>query len=81
MVIPGDAHFALNVNPFVPIPTEKEIEKVSDLNPSRIQILRYFSCESSDNYSSSFQIEKRTKKKKAPISEIDNPEASSTVEA
>ncbi|VDK82586.1 unnamed protein product [Onchocerca ochengi] len=28
MVIPGDAHFALDVNPFLPIPTEQEIEKV-----------------------------------------------------
>ncbi|VDO82732.1 unnamed protein product [Onchocerca flexuosa] len=28
MVIPGDAHFALDVNPFLPVPTEQEIEKV-----------------------------------------------------
>ncbi|VDK78796.1 unnamed protein product [Litomosoides sigmodontis] len=28
MVIPGDAHFALNVDPFLPIPTEQEIEKL-----------------------------------------------------
>ncbi|KAM3716181.1 39S ribosomal protein L1 [Dirofilaria immitis] len=28
MVIPGDAHFALNVSPFLPIPTEQEIEKI-----------------------------------------------------
>ncbi|KAL3986190.1 Ribosomal protein L1p/L10e family protein [Acanthocheilonema viteae] len=28
MIIPGDAHFALNVNPFLPIPTEQEFEKI-----------------------------------------------------
>ncbi|CAG9529969.1 unnamed protein product [Cercopithifilaria johnstoni] len=28
MVIPGDAHFALNISPFLPIPTEQEIEKI-----------------------------------------------------
>ncbi|VDN08003.1 unnamed protein product [Thelazia callipaeda] len=28
MVLPGDAHFALNVNPFLPVPTEQEIERI-----------------------------------------------------
>uniref|UniRef100_A0A183EUT2 Mediator of RNA polymerase II transcription subunit 25 n=1 Tax=Gongylonema pulchrum TaxID=637853 RepID=A0A183EUT2_9BILA len=28
MVIPGDAHFALNITPFVPIPTEQQIEQI-----------------------------------------------------
>lgn len=28
MVIPGEAHFALDINKFLPIPTEEEIEKL-----------------------------------------------------
>ncbi|MCP9260744.1 39S ribosomal protein L1, mitochondrial [Dirofilaria immitis] len=34
MVIPGDAHFALNVSPFLPIPTEQEIEKADSSGAS-----------------------------------------------
>lgn len=45
MVIPGDAHFALDVNPFLPIPTEQEIEKVNGFHFTslRIQILKLVS--------------------------------------
>ena len=28
MTIPGDEHYALNIDAFVPVPTEEELEKV-----------------------------------------------------
>ncbi|VIO99269.1 Uncharacterized protein BM_BM7752 [Brugia malayi] len=57
MVIPGDAHFALDVNPFLPIPTEQEIEKIGKRMKKKKKGLESAKSDNSEALSSSAEAQ------------------------
>ncbi len=67
MVVPGDAHFALNIDRFLPTPTEDDIKRVIADRESHISLI-----------SPSLQVEKYQKKKKKkdvkPAEEVEEDE-------